>query len=43
MKKMNYEERLRKYEEEKRLLQNKNLNYLEYQKEIQKLADKWRI
>ena len=40
---MSYQERLKKYEEEKRQLQNTNLSAKEYEKEIKKLADKWKI
>lgn len=40
---MPYEERLRNYEREKQQLQHKSLNHVEYQIEIQKLADKWRV
>ncbi len=43
IKKMTYSERLRYYESEKRQLWNTNLSAKEYEKEIKKLADKWKI
>lgn len=41
--KLTYEERLRRYEQEKRLLQQQNLTDVEYMRAIIRLADKWRI
>jgi lipase chaperone LimK len=40
---MCYEDRLRKYEEEKRRLQNENLSDEEYMRAIIKLANKLRV
>jgi hypothetical protein len=40
---MSYEERLRKYEEEKKKLREENLTEFEYFRKIKALADKWRI
>ena len=40
---MSYEERLKKYEEEKRQLWSSNLTVKEYEKAIRKLAKKWKI
>ena len=40
---MSYEERLRRYEEEKRKLQQQDLTDVEYLRAIIKLADKWRV
>ena len=40
---MSYNERLKCYEEEKRLLRKTNLNGKEYEKAVKKLADKWKI
>lgn len=40
---MTYDERLRNYEIEKRRLQNKNLSYKEYEIELRKLIEKWKI
>ena len=40
---MSYEDRLRRYEEEKRQLQQQGLNDVEYLRAIIKLADKWKI
>lgn len=41
--KLTYEERLQRYEQEKRLLQQQNLSSEEYTRAIIRLADKWRI
>ena len=43
MRKMSYEERLREYEKEKAMLRFKNLSYEEYEREIRRIADKWRV
>jgi hypothetical protein len=40
---MTYEERLRRFEQEKRELQKQDLNDVEYMRAIKKLADKWRV
>lgn len=40
---MSYQDRLARYEQEKKKLQNQNLSYSEYEIAIIKLADKWRI
>lgn len=40
---MSYQQRLMRYEQDKKKLQEKNLSSQEYTKEIIKLADKWRI
>lgn len=41
--KLTYEERLQRYEQEKRLLQQQNLTSYEYMQTIKRLADKWRV
>lgn len=43
MKKLVYSVRLEEYEKEKRRLQNENLSYLEYERRIRELAEKWKI
>lgn len=43
MRKMSYEERLREYEKEKTRLRLKNLSYEEYEREIIRIANKWRV
>lgn len=40
---MNYNERLAKYEAEKRKLYDKNLTTAEYLNEIQKLTNKYKV
>jgi hypothetical protein len=40
---MCYQDRLAKYEQEKRKLQQQNLNPEGYMREIIKLANKWRV
>lgn len=40
---MSYEERLKHYEAEKRQLWNFNFTIKEYEAEIKKLANKWKI
>jgi hypothetical protein len=40
---MSYQDRLARYEQEKRKLQDQNLSYDEYMRTIIKLANKWRI
>ena len=40
---MSYNDRLRKYEQEKAKLRLKPLSAKEYEREIKKLADKYRI
>ena len=40
---MTYQDRLARYEEEKRKLLNSNLTALEYEKAIIALAKKWKI
>ena len=40
---MSYQDRLAKYEQEKRRLQQQNLSHEEYMRAIIKLANKWRI
>lgn len=40
---MTYQERLRKYEQEKAKLVQQCLTAEEYQKAIKKIADKWRL
>ena len=40
---MTYQYRIMKYEEEKKKLQEKNLTYEEYMREIIKLAKKWKV
>lgn len=40
---MSYQDRLERYEQEKRKLKDKNLSYKEYMQEIIKLARKWRV
>ncbi len=40
---MSYRDRLQRYEQEKRKLQQQNLSYDEYMRAIIKLADKWRV
>ena len=40
---MTYQDRIMKYEEEKKRLQEKNLTYEEYMREIIKLANKWKV
>ena len=41
--KMEYVERLKRYEAEKRQLWGSNLSVKEYEKERKKLVDKWKI
>lgn len=41
--KLTYEERLQRYEQEKRLLQQQNLTDVEYMQAIKRLADKWGV
>ena len=41
--KLTYEERLSRYEQEKKLLQQQNLTSYEYTQEIKRLADKWKV
>ena len=43
MKILNYQERLRRYEQEKKLLQQQNLTGVEYMQAIKRLADKWKV
>lgn len=43
MKRLSYEERLSRYEQEKRLLQQQNLTDVEYMQAIKRLADKWGV
>ena len=40
---MCYLDRLARYEQEKRKLQQQNLTDIEYMQAIKKLADKWRV
>ena len=40
---MTYNERLRRYEQEKRRLQSMNLTCREYEKALRELARKWNI
>lgn len=40
---MCYQDRLAKYEQEKRRLQQQNLSHEEYMRAIIKLANKWRV
>lgn len=40
---MTYQDRLARYEQDKKKLQQQNLTPDEYMREIIKLADKWRI
>ena len=40
---MLYDERLRKYEQEKQDLRQKVLCWEEFEKELKKIADKWKI
>ena len=40
---MNYQDRLAKYEQEKRRLQQQNLSHEDYMRAIIKLANKWRV
>ena len=40
---MDYAERLRRYEDEKRLLQSMGLDPFEYERLLRKAAEKWRI
>ena len=40
---MSYQDRLQRYEQDKKKLQQQNLTPDEYMREIIKLADKWRI
>lgn len=40
---MSYLDRLARYEQEKRKLQQQNLTDYEYMQAIKKLADKWRV
>ncbi len=40
---LTYQERLRKYEQEKRKLQQQNLTSYEYMQAIKHLAEKWRV
>ena len=41
--KLTYEERLRRYEQEKKLLQRQNLTDVQYMQAIKQLADRWRV
>lgn len=40
---MSYDERLRRYEEEKRKLMNSGISAREYEQAIRLLAEKWRV
>lgn len=40
---MSYEERLRKYEQEKQKLMERGISAMEYEKAVIELARKWRI
>lgn len=40
---MSYQDRLARYEQEKRKLQQQNLSYEEYMRAIIRLANKWRV
>ena len=40
---MSYQDRLARYEQEKRKLQQKNLSPEDYMRAIIKLANKWRV
>lgn len=40
---MSYHERLRRYEEEKALLQSMGLDPFEYERLLRKAAEKWRV
>ena len=40
---MSYQDRLANYEQEKKKLQEQNLSYEDYMREIIKLANKWRV
>lgn len=40
---MSYQDRLQRYEQEKKKLQEQNLSYEDYMREIIKLANKWRV
>ena len=40
---MSYQDRLAKYEQEKKKLQEQNLNPEDYTREIIKLARKWKV
>lgn len=41
--KLTYEERLSRYEQEKKLLQQQNLTDVQYMQAIKRLADKWGV
>ena len=40
---LTHQERLRKYEQEKRKLQQQNLSSVEYMRAIKAIADKWHV
>ena len=40
---MSYQDRLQRYEQEKKKLQQQNLSPEDYMRAVIKLADKWRI
>ena len=40
---MSYQDRLANYEQEKKKLQEQNLSYEDYMREIIKLANKWGV
>ena len=40
---MCYQDRLQRYEQEKKKLQQQNLSHEDYMREIIKLANKWRV
>lgn len=43
MKRLSYDERLSRYEQEKKLLQQQNLTDVQYMWAIKRLADKWGV
>ena len=40
---MSYQDRLQRYEQEKKKLQQQNLSHEDYMRAIIKLANKWRV
>ena len=40
---MSYQDRLQRYEQEKKKLQHQNLSHEDYMRAIIKLANKWRV
>lgn len=43
MKRLTYYERLQRFEQEKKLLQQQNLTDVQYMQAIKRLADKWGV